>query len=135
MKFFLSAALALILVSGCKETVEQKQEDAVVKIITSGQWSVTKYVKGATDVTTDFAGYKFQFKDNKTVDAIKNGVTEKTGTWEGNAMARTIVSEFQNANQTLTLLNGTWYITDSGLTYVESNQTVAGEARLLRLDK
>jgi len=33
------------------------------------------------------------------------------------------------------LLNGTFIITDSGLSYVEANQTVNGEVRMLRLDK
>ncbi len=87
------------------------------------------------DVTADFAGYKFQFKSNKTVDAIKNNSIEKTGTWDGNAYSRRITSNFPNATNPLLLLNGTFVITDSGLTYVEANQTVAGEIRMLRLDK
>ena len=83
----------------------------------------------------DFSGYRFQFKDDNTVDAIKNGAVEKTGSWVGNATSRTIVSNFTNAAAALMLLNGTWYVNDSGLTYVVASQTVNGEARNLRLDK
>lgn len=127
--------LPLLFFSSCEEAVEQAQEDALVSLIVNGQWVVTKYIKGGTDVTADFALYRFQFQRNEKVDAIKNGSVEKTGTWLGNAAARTITSEFSNANATLTLLNGTFTITDSGLTYVEASQTVGGEVRSLRLDK
>ena len=34
-------------------------------------------------ITSDFSAYKFQYYSNYTVDAIKNGVVEKTGTWDG----------------------------------------------------
>ena len=136
MKFILPAFLAMLLFSGCStKTVEEQQTDLLVQLIVNGQWSVTNFMRGTNDVTADFTGYKFQFKDDKTVDAIKNGSVEATGSWVGNATSRTIVSQFTNAAATLMLLNGTWNVTDSGLTYVKSTQTVNGEERKLRLDK
>lgn len=135
MKNILAFILLVFAFTGCKKTIENAQEDALIQIMTNGQWSVTSYQKGSTDVTADFSGYKFQFKSNRTVDAIKNNAVEKTGTWEGNAYARSIFSNFSNAVNPLLLLNGTFIITDSGLTYVEANQTINGEVRTLRLDK
>lgn len=132
---FLICAVAVLCFAGCKKTVEKTQQDLLIKLITTGQWSVTSYVKGPNDITPDFSAYKFQFKEDRTVDAIKSNAVEKTGSWDGSMETKTIVSNFTNANTTLTLLNGNWYITDSGLTYVISTQTVNGELRKLRLDK
>ncbi len=135
MKKILIIILICFAFTNCKKAIENAQEDALIHIMTDGQWSVTSFKKGMDDVTADFAGYKFQFKSNKTVDAIKNNSIEKTGTWDGNAYSRSITSNFANAISPLLLLNGTFIITDSGLTYVEANQTVNGELRMLRLDK
>lgn len=135
MKFITGMALVLLLAACSTKTVEEQQKDLLVQLITNGQWAVTNYTKGTTDVTADFSGYRFQFKDDSTVDAIKNSAVEKTGSWVGNATSRTIQSQFTNAAVALMLLNGTWYVNDSGLTYVVASQTVNGEARNLRLDK
>ena len=135
MKLITCIALALLFSACSTKTVEEQQKDLLVQLITNGQWAVTNYTKGTADLTVDFSGYRFQFKDDNTVDAIKNGAVEKTGSWVGNATSRTIVSNFTNAAAALMLLNGTWYVNDSGLTYVVASQTVNGEARNLRLDK
>lgn len=133
----LSTTLAIVFIalSSCKKTVEKIQKDALTQIITNGQWAVTKFTKGTTDITADFSNYKFQFKEDRTVDAINNGTVEKTGTWDGNASTRTIVSSFTNASTALMQLNGSWYVNDSGLTYVISTQDSNGETKTLRLDK
>ena len=103
--------------------------------MTDGQWKVTKFTRDNTDVTPDFSPYKFQFRSNKTVDAINNGTIETSGTWNGDATARTIASNFSSANATVSLLNGLWSITNNSWTFVEATQTVNNEVRTLRLDK
>jgi hypothetical protein len=130
----------LVIVSffscGTKEDIQRKAaEDLVVQIMVTGQWVVTNYTKGTTDLTTDFSPYKFQFHDNRTVDALKLNTLEKSGTWDANSTARTITSNFVNANATLSLLNGTWTITNSTLTTVEANKISNGEVSLLKLVK
>lgn len=107
----------------------------MIKAMTDGEWRVTRYVNNGTDITADFADYRFKFQKNNTVDAVKNGTVEKSGTWAANAEARTIASNFVAANPTVTLLNGTWTITKNSWTYVEANQTSGSEVRTLRLDK
>ncbi len=135
MKLFLAALLFCLSLFSCKKAIENAQEDLVIKAMTDGQWRVTKFTKDATDVTASFATYKFQFRENKTVEAINNGATESTGTWNANAEAKTITSNFPSGNGTVGLLNGTWNITRNSWTYVEATQTVNGEVRSLRLDK
>lgn len=86
-------------------------------------------------MTANFAPYKFQFKTDYTVDAINNGTVEKTGTWNADAVAQSITSNFSNAVDPVALLNGTWAITNNSWTWVEAKQTASGELLLLRLDK
>ncbi len=135
MKIFLLLALSLSSLLSCKKTVENAQRDAVVDIMVSGQWTVTKYMKGDSTVTPQFTPYKFQFHDNGSVDAIRNGTLEKTGTWKGDATLLTITSSFPGAVYPLPLLNGTFQISKTGLSFVEARMVVNGETHLLRLDK
>jgi len=132
MKKLYTFFLLLFFISCSKEEIIR---NAVINAMTSGQWKVVIFKNGSTDVTTDFAPYKFQFKENLSVDAINNTTVEKTGSWTADPNAKTITATFTNASSTLSLLNGTWLITDSGWTYVEANQTVNGELRILRLEK
>ena len=122
----------LFILSGC---VKKTEENLVVNAMTNGQWKVTSFKKGTADVTTDFSAYSFQFKTNFTVDAINNGTVERTGSWNADANAQTITSNFSNAANPIVLLNGTWQITNNSWTWVEATQTVNGVAESLRLDK
>ena len=132
MKICLTLLLSVLLFSCIKEEL---QKQAVLNAMTGGQWKVVRFKKGSTDVTTDFTTYTFQFKENQTVDAIHNSTIENTGTWTADAEAKTITSFFSNATTTLSLLNGTWLITNNSWTFVEASQSVNGEARILRLEK
>ena len=128
MPFSLTALLA-----GCNK--EEIARNAVISAMTTGYWKVVSFKNGSADVTTDFVPYKFQFKENLTVDAVANTTVEKTGTWTADANAKTITSFFPNAGHPLILLNGTWQITKSDWTFVEASQTANNELRTLRLEK
>lgn len=135
MKSFWVMALAALTFTGCKKLIEDTQENLVVKAMTDGQWRVTSFKRDATDVTNSFSPYVFQFRADETVEAINNGSVEAKGNWKGNAENQTIASFFTNTNPTLSLLNGTWKITNNSWTFVEATQTVNNEVRTLRLDK
>ena len=135
MRYVVLVLAGLILAGGCKKKVEQVQMDALMNLITNGQWKVTSFKRGSEDVTGQFAPYSFQFKKNETVDAIKTGAVEKTGTWLGSATARTIQSSFGNVPEPLSLLNGTWLVSKTSTTHVEASQNVNGQKLALRLDK
>lgn len=135
MRLFICLIVGLLSVTSCKKKVENIKEDLLIKLIVNGQWSVNKYTKGATDVTYQFSPYSFQFKKDLTVDAIRNGAVDNTGTWSGDINTKIITSNFPNPNPVLSLLNGTWHVTDSGLDYVESTQTINSESCFLKLTK
>jgi hypothetical protein len=128
-------ALTIIAFTGCKKTVENAQEDLVIKAMTDGQWAITSFIHNSSDITSSFSTYSFKYYSNKTVDAINNGSVEKTGNWDGNGIARTTWASFPSANHPLTLINGTWNIVNNGWTYVVASQTNGAETKTMRLDK
>jgi hypothetical protein len=75
--------ISLVLLAGCKKTIEKKAENAIMKAMTDGQWVITSFISDGSNVTGDFSPYRFQYFDNYTVDAIKNGTVESTGNWTG----------------------------------------------------
>jgi hypothetical protein len=133
-KFFVLAGL-LFLFGGCKKTIEAIAQDAVINAMTDGQWAITSFTQNGTDITTNFSGYKFQYFSNKTVNAIKNGIVERTGTWDGNATTMTTSADFPGAPAPLSLINGTWHIDDNSWTYVAATQINGSEKKTMRLDK
>lgn len=135
MKKLLPALCVIVLLSGCKKAIEKIQEDLLVNAMTDGQWVITSFVQNGSDITPDFTGYKFQYYSNKTVDAIKNGTVEKTGTWDGNASTATTWANFTNATTPLSLINGSWHIDNSSWTHVVATQTVGSLTKTMRLDK
>jgi hypothetical protein len=136
MNRLLFLSLLLFSLAGCKKIKENIQEKKVLDFITSGQWRVASFEKGGVNYASDFTGYQFQFKKNDAVDALKNGVVEKTGTWLADANNYTITSTFPaDASYPLQLLNGVWLIIDGDETYVVATKTVNGNLETLRLDK
>src|SRR5437868_284082 len=132
------STIILILCLGlfsCKKAVENAAQNAILNAMTDGQWVVTSFTTNGTDITSDFTGYKFQYHRDYTVDAIKNGSIEKTGTWQADAAAMNISGNFPNATNPLLLINGVWHITDNSWTYVKATMTLGSETRTLRLDK
>ncbi len=135
MKRLIALFLVLISLVNCKKAAEKIGEDLVLKAMTDGQWMITKFTQNGNNITSSFSGYKFQYYSNRTVDAIYNGVKERTGNWDGNATAMTTWADFPAAPTPISLINGTWNITNSGWTYVEATQNNGAEVKTLRLDK
>ena len=135
MKRIFTLFLVLTFFAGCKKAIEQKKEDLVIDAMTSGQWQITNFTLNGSNITTDFSGYKFQYYSNKTVDAIKNGAVEKTGSWDGDAATMTTAANFPAAVNPLLYINGNWNITNSSWTYVTATQTVGATVKNMRLDK
>lgn len=125
----------MLLVSACSKTVEEKQQDLVIQAMTDGQWGVTSFTLNGTNITADFATYKFKYYENKTVDAIKSGTVEKTGQWDGDVSTMTTWANFSGAVYPLDLINGSWHIDRNSWTYVEASQTNGGNTKTMRLDK
>ena len=125
----------IISLASCKKTLEEKARDIVIDAMTSGKWEITKFTVDGINITSDFAGYSFQYHKNETVDAIKDGSIQSTGTWSGDAANMSISANFTNVSEPLLLINGTWSITNNSWTFVEAKQTIGNQVKTLRLDK
>lgn len=135
MNRLLIPVIALLLLPACKKAKEKAAEDIIIKAMTDGQWMITSFINNGADITSDYTSYKFKYYSNYTVDAIKNGSVEKTGTWEGDAVNLTISASFSGAVYPINLINGTWQITDNSWTYVEAKKVEGADIKTLRLDK
>ena len=140
MKQFMILLVLAAALSGCKKTIKKAQEEVaetlIVKAITDGRWIVTVYSDGVTDYKTEFDGYEFQFKTNRTVDAIRNAVTESTGTWNEDKVNIAIIADYPSSSaMTLQRLDGNWKIRDSNWTWVKAQQTINGTLYTLELRK
>jgi hypothetical protein len=129
----------LVLLVGCKKAIQRTQEqiaeDLIVKAMTDGQWSVTAYNDG-TDLIQEFDGYRFQFKDDRTVDAIKNGAKESSGIWQGDGYKREITADYPASSSiTLQRLDGIWKIVNNSWTWVKATQTINGKLTTMELRK
>jgi hypothetical protein len=135
MKKLIPALCLFFFFTGCKKAIEKLKEDAIVNAMVDGQWVVTSFVQNGTDITADFSGYKFQYYRDKTVDAIKDGILEKKGTWDGDGSTMTTWATFSGVSAPLLLINGSWHIDNSSWTFVVATQTNSGETKTMRLDK
>jgi len=135
LKKFATPFILLTLLSGCKKAIENIQQDLVVKAMTDGQWVVSSFTINGANISADFSTYKFKYYSNKTVDAIKNGTVEKTGTWDGNATTMSTSASFSNPVYPLILINGTWHIDNNSWTYVVASQLNGSDTKTMRLDK
>ena len=135
MKKAIIALSLVFFLGGCKKTIDKLKENAVISAMTDGQWVITNFVNNGVVITHDFSTYKFQFYSNHTVDAINDGVVEKTGTWDGDASTMTITANFPSSGATLTLINGIWHIDNNSWTFVVASQNSSSGVRTLRLEK
>ena len=119
----------------CKKFIEQQEKNAIVDLVTKGQWRVTGYIDHQTDtLTNDFAGYLFQFNENGTVYGVKFG-QQTNGTWSADVSKKSITSNFPTATYPFTLLNHTWTITDSYTDSVAAKTPVDSSFNILNLHK
>ena len=140
MRHFLILSFSLLLLASCKKIVKRTQEEIaetlIVKAITDGRWTVSVYKDDTNDYLSEFSGYEFQFKTNRTVDAIKNSATESTGTWNEDKVNIAIIADYpSSAAMTLQRLDGNWKLKDSNWTWVKAQQTINGKLVTLELTK
>ena len=140
MRHFLILSFSLLLLTSCKKIVKRTQEEIaetlIVKAITDGRWTVSVYKDDTNDYLSEFSGYEFQFKTNRTVDAIKNSTTESTGTWNEDKVNIAIIADYPaSATVTLQRLDGNWKLKDSNWTWVKAQQTINGKLVTLELRK
>jgi hypothetical protein len=135
MKKLVPFVLCILLFPSCKKAIDKKKENLIVEAMTSGQWKVSSFTRDQDDLTASFSPYTFKYHENRTVDAIKGGSVEKSGTWQENVDDLDIFADFPQAADPLLLINGNWHIDKTDWTYVEASRNEGGSVRKMRLDK
>jgi hypothetical protein len=133
-QLFLFLLLFLGTFPSCKKFVQAQEQNALVKIMTTGVWVVTNYSENGINITSAFSGYTFQFKSDGTVMGV-NGSTTVNGTWAGDFNNRTITSDFPSAGTPIDKLNAVWKVTDSYVDSVAANTTINSQPDYLSLKK
>jgi len=126
--------LCTALFYSCKKYIQQQEQNALVNIITNGNWVITRYLQNGADITASFSGYVFQFQTNGTVTGI-NGTINTNGTWSGDITTKTITSDFPSAGAPLDNLNAVWKITDSYVDSVAAMTTTDTSTNILNMHK
>lgn len=119
----------------CQKAVLKAQENLLYDIITIGQWEVSKFDIGTTNILDQYAGYAFQFTRSGSVTAIKTGEANIAGTWAGNTETLSITSNFPVTINPLVRFNGVWLITKTTETTVQAYRVVGAETFYLGLKK
>ena len=103
----------LIFCGSCKKTIDNIKEDLMINLITSNTWVVVRYLDGPSNITSTFSEYEFKFHKSGQVDAVKDGVTQASGTWEGSESNQSITSEFPSSGYPFNKLTGVWIVTNT----------------------
>jgi len=137
-RIFYLLLVLLPFLGGCKkivDTIENAQEQAAVDVVTNGRWKMVAFATGTTDQLALFNNYLFQFNSNQTVDAYQGNTLVMSGTFIYDIPNRNITSGFNTTSEPLSLLNGTFRVTDSGLDFVKAEMVVNGQTRRLHMIK
>ena len=118
----------------CQKAIEKKQQEVLIEAITNGTWYVEQYFEGASNITSVFLNYDFQFYENGTVTGTLSGAST-SGTWAGDATNYSITSEFPAAGDPLKKLNGVWKIKDSYWDFVKAETTTSSGINVVHLRK
>jgi hypothetical protein len=118
----------------CNKIVEDVKRNAILDIMTNGQWYVEYYFENSNDRSAQFDGYFFQFNDDGTVTGQKASFTEQ-GTWKENITDYSITADFPSAGEPVSNLNGKWIWKDSGNDFVITEKTADSATYKLKLRK
>lgn len=120
---------------GCKKIQEDIGKQFIIKAMTDGRWTVSKFTENGTDDVTDlFTGYEFQFMADGKVHSYYNADI-KTGSWEGNTNNLTISSNFPGADDPLKKLNDVWKISNNTTKSVDGTPLNSSRTAFLKLVK
>lgn len=127
---------SVVFMTGCKKAEQQIKENLLTNLITENIWVVTRFDSSANSIAINFTPYEFKFNKDGSVNAVKAGVTEATGTWQGSEAGKSITSNFPTASYPVNKLNGMWLVTNTDLSpkLVDSHRFEGATEYILRLN-
>lgn len=112
---FVALSMLILVGIGCGNSDDDLSTDnSITQSLTNPSgWKVTWYWDKDKDETNDFSGYVFQFLDNGSFEATRNGNTV-TGTWQvtSNDGSQRLVINSGSTTKPLSNLDDDWIITE-----------------------
>lgn len=129
-KILWAPVLLAVIVTGCQNKTSTNvtpsgNNSTVSETVTSGKWSVSYFYDNDKDETSDYSGYAFEFRSDKTLTATRNSVTT-SGSWNettDDGLPRLVIM-LNTTDEKLTELNDDWVIeskTDKQLKLKDDN--------------
>lgn len=129
-KLLWAPALLAVLATGCQNKTNTSvtpggNSNSVSGTVTSGKWTISYFFDNDKEETSDYSGYSFEFKTDKTLSATRSGTTT-TGTWSeitDDGLLRLVIM-LNTTDDKLTELNDDWVIeskTDSQIKLKDDN--------------
>ena len=125
MKKLILVTIISILIFSCK----RENNIPVAGTITSGTWSISKYIDSGSDETNHFTGYTFNFNSDGSLVALTNG-NGVVGNW----------SEYNDDDHTelnilfsqdpLVELNDDWHVKSKSDTKIELEDISGGNGEI-----
>ncbi len=114
-RILLAPALLAVLATGCQNKtntdITPGNNNSVSGTVTSGKWTVSYFYDNDKDETSDYGGYTFEFKADKTLAATRSAATT-TGTWSeltDDGLPRLVIT-LNTTDDKLVELNDDWVI-------------------------
>ena len=112
--FIIPAMIGVLAINSCTNktsTTTNPSGNTTTPVVNNGKWTVSYYYDKDKDETSDYAGYVFEFKTDKTISVARNSQTF-SGTWsEGtdDGLAKFNIV-FATTDNTLNELSDDWGI-------------------------
>lgn len=108
-------ALLAVLATGCQNktstNIAPGNNNPISGTVTSGKWIISYFYDNDKEETSDYSGYSFEFKTDKTLSASRSGITT-TGTWNetiDDGLPRLVIM-LNTTDDKLAELNDDWVI-------------------------
>ncbi len=140
-RFFIALAFAaLLLLSGCKKTVEAKQQNILEQYfeenILNKDFVVHLAIDNGADITAQFNGFVFKLTKNTLLNGPMtgiNGATTITGIWASNEDYSKLIITLPTANASFTFINREWRFTKKAIPLMELAPWGTTEAKILHM--
>jgi len=142
MKRILWAPVLLaVLATGCQNKTSTNvtpgnNNTPLSGTVTSGKWTISYFYDNDKEETSDYSGYSFEFKTDKTLTATGSGITT-TGTWNetiDDDLPRLVIM-LNTTDDKLTELNDDWVIESKNDTQIKLKDDTPDRNEQLHFNK
>jgi hypothetical protein len=132
----LASLFGLLIFGSCAKAIQAAQEEEAYRVMTTGEWYVSRFMEGPYDSVSVFTPYKFKFEKDGKVNTMQNATIVSSGTWSI-TQADTSINTYYPASvpSPVSKLNGKWRFRDAQETFVAASQTINGILYRLELRK